>query len=90
MYDYEELVKWLRNCSSDSVDDCAGCPHIGGHNGNLCINCLIVDAADAIEELWQCAHYYKDLADNRQMTIQKILEAEAKRMSQPESQKEET
>lgn len=49
----------------------------------------VLQAADAIEELWQCAHYYKDLADNRQMTIQKILEAEAKRMSQSESQKEE-
>lgn len=48
----------------------------------------VLQAADAIEELWQCAHYYKDLADNRQMTIQKILEAETKQMPLSEPPKE--
>ena len=47
----EELVKRLRNCTSDTVEDCAGCPYQGGYKGTYCMNGLITDAADAIEAL---------------------------------------
>ena len=48
---YDELVRRLRNCISDTVEDCAGCPYIGGYNGTYCMNGLITEAADAIDEL---------------------------------------
>ena len=48
---YEELVKRLRNCTSDTVEDCAGCPYQGGYKGTYCMNGLISEAADAIEFL---------------------------------------
>lgn len=48
---YENLIKRLRNCASDTVEDCAGCPYIGGYNGTYCMNGLITEAADAIEVL---------------------------------------
>ena len=48
---YDELVKRLRNCASDTVEDCAGCPYQGGYKGTYCMNGLIAEAADAIEEL---------------------------------------
>lgn len=48
---YEELVKRLRNCTSDTVEDCAGCPYQGGYKGTYCMNGLVAEAADAIEEL---------------------------------------
>jgi len=47
----EELIKRLRNCVSDTVEDCAGCPYQGGYKGTYCMNGLISEAADAIEEL---------------------------------------
>lgn len=51
MRDYEELVKRLRNCTSDTVEDCAGCPYQGCYKGTYCMNGLISEASDAIEEL---------------------------------------
>ena len=48
---HDELVKRLRNCVSDTVEDCAGCPYQGGYKGTYCMNGLIAEAADAIEEL---------------------------------------
>ncbi len=48
---YSELVKRLRNCASDTVEDCAGCLYQGGYKGTYCMNGLITEAADAIEEL---------------------------------------
>ena len=48
---YDDLVKRLRNCVSDTVEDCAGCPYQGGYKGTYCMNGLITEAADAIEEL---------------------------------------
>ena len=48
---YDEIVKRLRNCLSDTVEDCAGCPYQGGYKGTYCMNGLITEAADAIEEL---------------------------------------
>ena len=48
---YEDLVKQLRNCTSDTVEDCAGCPYQGGFKGTYCMNGLISEAADAIEKL---------------------------------------
>lgn len=52
---YEELVKQLRNCTSDTVEDCAGCPYRGGYKGTYCMNGLITEAAEAIEELLRAA-----------------------------------
>ena len=51
---YEELVKRLRNCTSDTVEDCAGCSYQGGYKGTYCMNGLIEEAADAIEEQDMC------------------------------------
>lgn len=48
---YDDLVKRLRNCISDTVEDCAGCPYQGGYKGTYCMNGLISEAADAIEEM---------------------------------------
>lgn len=48
---YDDLVKRLRNCLSDAVEGCAGCPYQGGYKGTYCMNGLIAEAADAIEEL---------------------------------------
>ena len=48
---YDDLVKRLRNCTSDTVEDCTGCPYQGGYKGTYCMNGLIDEAADAIEEL---------------------------------------
>ena len=48
---HDDLVKRLRNCVSDTVEDCAGCPYQGGYKGTYCMNGLITEAADAIEEL---------------------------------------
>ena len=45
---YDELVKRLRNCASSTVEDCDGCPYIGGYNGTYCMNGLITEAADAM------------------------------------------
>lgn len=50
----EELVNRLRNCTSDT-EDCAGCPYQGGFNGTYCMNGLVSEAADAIEELSKLA-----------------------------------
>lgn len=47
----DELVKRLRNCVSDTVEDCAGCPYQGGYKGTYCMNGLVSEAADAIEGL---------------------------------------
>ena len=47
---YEELIKRLRNCTSDTVEDCAECPYQGGYKGTYCMNGLIEEAADVIEE----------------------------------------
>lgn len=47
---YDELVKRLKNCISDEID-CAGCPYQGGYKGTYCMNGLVLEAADAIEEL---------------------------------------
>ena len=48
---YEELIKRLRNCISDTVEDCTGCPYQGGYKGTYCMNGLISEAADAIVDL---------------------------------------
>ena len=45
---YEDLIKRLINCISDT-EDCAGCPYQGGYKGTFCMNGLISEAADAIE-----------------------------------------
>ena len=59
---YEELVKRLRNCTSDTVEDCAGCPYQGGYKGTYCMNGLVAEAADAIEELQAQLMYSNDAA----------------------------
>ena len=48
---YEKFVKRMKDCISDKVLDCAGCPYQYGYKGTYCMNGLITDAADAIEEL---------------------------------------
>ena len=48
---YEELIKRLRNCTYDTVEDCAGCQYQGGYKGTYCMNGLISEAADAIEHM---------------------------------------
>lgn len=58
---YEALVKRLRNCTSDTVEDCAGCPYQGGYKGTYCMNGLIDEAAGAIDELNY--KYQKALSD---------------------------
>lgn len=52
MYDYYELIKYLRVCSSESedADCCFGCPFNGRHD-SICLDMLMVAAADAIEKL---------------------------------------
>lgn len=47
---YEELMANLRNCVSDT-GDCTGCPYQNGYKGTYCMNGLIIEAANAIEEL---------------------------------------
>lgn len=47
----KELIKRLRNCVSDTVEDCAGCPYQGGYKGTYCMNGLVSEAADVIEGL---------------------------------------
>ena len=56
---YDELVKRLRNCTSDTVEDCAGCPYQGGYKGTYCMNGLVSEAADAIEKLKQTVEQMK-------------------------------
>ncbi len=46
----DELIKRLRDCTSDT-EDCTGCPYQGGYKGTYCMNGLIEEAADAIEAL---------------------------------------
>lgn len=46
----DELVKWLRDCGNDSVG-CGGCPYKGRRRDGSCINGLLAEAADSIEEL---------------------------------------
>ena len=58
---YEELTKRLRNCTSDTVEDCAGGPYQGGYKGTYCMNGLVAEAADVIEEL--SYKYKKALGD---------------------------
>ena len=48
---YDELIKRLINCASDTVEDCAGCPYQGGYKGTYCMNGLISEAGDAIEAM---------------------------------------
>lgn len=57
---YEELVKRLRNCASSTVEDCDGCPYTGGYNGTYCMNGLVTEAADAIEELTKALERSKE------------------------------
>ena len=59
---YEEMIKRLRNCASDTVEDCAGCPYQGGYKGTYCMNGLVAEAADAIEELQAQLMYSNDAA----------------------------
>lgn len=47
---YDELVKRLRGCGNDSVG-CGDCPYKDGYWDGNCINELLAEAADAIEEL---------------------------------------
>ena len=59
MTDYTELVKRLRNCASSTwVEDCDGCPYIR-YDGTYCMNGIITQAADAIEELSKRIEYYE-------------------------------
>lgn len=74
MRDYEELVKWLRKCStSDTVEDCAGCLYQGGYKGTYCMNGLITDAADAIEELIMQQRGTEEAVKVMQMEIDRLL-----------------
>lgn len=73
MRDYEELVKRLKNCLSDTVEDCAGCPYQGGYNGTYCMNGLITDAADAIEELIVQQRGNEEAVKVMQMEIDRLL-----------------
>jgi len=59
---YEDLIKRLRNCISDTVEDCAGCPYQGGYKGTYCMNGLISEAADAIEKL---SSFKEQITDGR-------------------------
>ena len=52
---YDELVKRLKRCTSDTVEDCDGCPYQGGYKGTYCMNGLIEEAADAIEAMSKLA-----------------------------------
>ena len=60
---YDELIKRLRNCTSDTAEGCAGCPHQGGYKGTYCINGIISDAADSIEELSAVVRAQKAVLD---------------------------
>lgn len=53
---YDELVKRLRYCA-DSDNQCSECKYsVGSPDGSkMCLDLLMVDAADAIEEL--CREY---------------------------------
>lgn len=86
MRDYAELVKRLKNCLSDTVEDCAGCPYQGGYKGTYCMNGLITDAADAIEELSKRIDRAIDLYNRN---IEKTAIYEALLGISPESPKEE-
>lgn len=82
MRDYEELVKWLRNCTSDTVEDCAGCPYRGGYNEGICMNGLFTNAADAIEELIMQQRGNEEAVKVMQMEIDRLL---ASRMPKEET-----
>lgn len=61
---YDNLVKRLRNCMSDTVEDCVGCPYQGGYKGTYCMNGLIAEAADAIETMRKMvAIAYQEIAN---------------------------
>ena len=47
---YDELVESLRGCGNDSVG-CGDCPYKDGYWDGNCLNGLLTEAADAIEEL---------------------------------------
>lgn len=48
---YDNLVERLRNCASDTVEDCAGRPYQSDYKGAYCVDGIITEAAEAIEEL---------------------------------------
>ena len=67
---YEDLIKRLRNCTSDTVEDCDGCPYQGGYKGTYCMNGLVSEAANAIEELSErIAIYEKAEVDGRMIIL---------------------
>lgn len=80
MRDYEELVKWLRNCTSDTVEDCAGCPYQGGYKGTYCMNGLLTVAADAIEELIFQQRGNEEAVKVMQMEIDRLLASRTQKM----------
>lgn len=84
---YEELVKRLRNCTSDTVEDCVGCPYQGGYKGTYCMNGLISEAADAIEELSKRIDRAVDIYNRN---VEKTAMYEVLVGIAPESPKEET
>lgn len=59
----EELIKALRTCADHNAvgDKCYGeCPYNG--NYNECVDQMILDAADALEELQQIADHHEQNA----------------------------
>ena len=84
---YDELVKRLRNCTSDTVEDCAGCPYQGGYKGTYCMNGLIEEAANAIEEMNRRIGRAIELYNRN---IEKTAMYEALAGISPEPPKEET
>lgn len=49
MADYEGLVKALRYCANNSLEDCESCPRTNAHECNS--KDMMLEEADAIEEL---------------------------------------
>lgn len=49
---YEDLVKRLKICADDTAD-CDDCTYKNGYLGTFCMNGLITEAIDALEELLQ-------------------------------------
>lgn len=64
---YKELVAAMRRCASES-ENCDGCPR---YKESYCYNNVMLEAADAIEDLIACldtAHEYVDYCKHGRQT----------------------
>lgn len=76
---YEELVKRLRYCAI-SDNQCSECKYHGGSpdGSKMCLDVLMEDAADAIEELSKhyCPHMIRNVHDRGDDSLCRVLGAE--------------